>query len=194
MKQILAIVFLLFLTTNVIFAQQGLEIGLKVLPQTTWIFNDDDFAAGSELDFEPKFEMAYGLNVGVNLSDRFGIQSGIIYSPQGQKYAHKNELLLGTAAKSSEINLNYLQVPVLLKFNSDPMAVFSFVMGAGVQFGFLQNAAYYINNVQVDSLVLGDNPANFYNEKDLSVIFNIGTQINVTEPVSYTHLRAHETS
>ena len=66
------------------------------------------------------------------------------------------------------------------------MSVFSFVAGAGVQFGFLQDAKYYINNVQIDSVLLGDNAAAFYNEKDLSVIFNIGTQINVTEHLNLT--------
>ena len=186
MKRILAIVFLLFFATNAIFAQQGLEIGLKVLPQTTWVFNDDDFAAGDELDFDKKFELAYGLNIGINLSDRFGIQSGVIYSPQGQKYKHDGEMIFGTTAKTSEVRLNYLQIPVLLKLNSDPMSVISFVAGAGVQFGFLQDAQYLVNNVKIDSVLLGDNAINFYNKKDLSVVFNIGTQINVTEHLNLT--------
>ncbi|MGB1206861.1 MAG: outer membrane beta-barrel protein [Chitinophagales bacterium] len=181
MKQTLAVILLLFLTTTTIFAQRGLEVGLKVLPQTSWIFNDDDFEAGDALDFEPKFKMAYGLNIGINLSDRFGIQSGVIYSPQGQKYTHTNEIFLGTIANTSEVRLNYIQIPVLLKLNSDPMSVFSFVAGAGVQFGFLQDAKYYINNVEINKTLLGDDATEFYNEKDLSVVFNIGTQINVTE-------------
>jgi hypothetical protein len=117
-------------------AQKGLEVGVFVQPQNTWIMNQEDFDAGSEIDFRPTFGVSSGLNVGFNFTDNIGIRSGFTFlSSQGMNY--KSDV---GAGYEPSVKMNYMKVPLMLKFNSDPSASTSFLFTAGVNLGFLTSA------------------------------------------------------
>ncbi len=155
-------------------AQQGLEIGLRVNPQSIWIFNDDDFAVGDALDFENSFGMAYGLNVGYNMTDNFGIHAGVLVSSQGQRYVTD---ILGNDF-NSQIDLNYLKVPVLLKLNSNPSSTVGFLFQVGPQFSFL-NSATYTNDLDVEQDL-----KETYKSMAVELTFSLGTRIMLADALS----------
>ncbi len=174
----LGVLLLLLWAMPQVFAQTGLELGAKYIPQTVWHFNNADFSEGDKLNFTPTYTRAYGLHFGVNFSDFFGVQSGYILSEQGQKYVHKH---VGSA-ESSEIRLSYRKIPLLLKFNTDPISGISFIANAGLQLGVLTEATYLENNESVD---LGIDYTDWYNNTDVSVLLGAGARFNVSEVLNF---------
>lgn len=110
------------------YAQEGtVKVGAALLPQNTWLLNQDDSDAGPNLDYEVTWGFAGGLTVAYNFTDYLGVGLDVLYSSQGQKY--KGTLTAGTY--TAQTRLNYLKLPLLLRFNSDPNSPvqFSFFIG-----------------------------------------------------------------
>lgn len=111
-----------------LYAQEGtFKLGALLLPQNTWLLNQDDTDAGPELDYEVTWGFAGGLSAAYNFTNYVGVGLDILYSSQGQKYKGSGTGYTMTARTS----LNYLKLPLLLRFNSDPAAPlqFSFFLG-----------------------------------------------------------------
>ncbi|QQS29983.1 MAG: PorT family protein [Sphingobacteriales bacterium] len=170
-------VFLFFILSAPAFAQKGLEVGVRVIPQSVWIINDDDAARGDGLDYTRTWGMAYGLNVGYNFLSSLGIQTGLLISGQGQKYVGDGS----SGFETSQTKLNYLKIPVMLKFNSNPDAGACFVGTAGIQFGLLTGAKQIVDDEEVDFGALGLELKDAYNKADLSAAFSLGSRFRVTD-------------
>jgi hypothetical protein len=70
-----------------IWAQEGaFRIGAVLLPQSTWLLNQDDSDAGPELDYEVTWGFAGGISASYNFNDYLGVGLDVLYSNQGQKY------------------------------------------------------------------------------------------------------------
>jgi len=80
-----------------------------------------------DYDFEYKYGFAAGIYYSIGLSDTFSIQPEILYSQMGSEFS------------DSELELDYISVPILLKFggNRGEWAIF-----AGPQFDYLLSAEY----------------------------------------------------
>ena len=133
-KNYLLIAFLLVATYSTCFAQKGLEIGLRVFPQATTLVNDDDFAAGDELNFKVPFKFGGGLTVGYNFTNSVGLYTGVLFSPQGTKYVNGDKTL------EWEAKLNYIKIPFVVKANSNPNNGVCFLFNAGIEYGILSSA------------------------------------------------------
>ena len=152
-------------------AQKGLEFGAFVQPQTHWIMNDQDFEAGDELDFRVPYSMGIGINVGYNFSDMLGLRTGLSYDTNGQDYVNNSV----DPSINSSIVLNYLKVPVYLKFNTNTQSKLSFLFLAGPQFGLLTKAeSFFDEDDPVDQM---EQYANF----ELSAAGALGLQINMDD-------------
>jgi hypothetical protein len=117
-----------------IWAQEGaFRIGAVLLPQSTWLLNQDDSDAGPELDYEVTWSFAGGISASYNFNDYLGVGLDVLYSNQGQKYKGTKSGTTYTA----KATLNYLKLPLLLRFNSDPNSVVQFNAFLGPQFSFL---------------------------------------------------------
>jgi len=115
-------------------AQEGaIRIGAVLLPQSTWLLNQDDSDAGPELDYESTWGFAGGVSASYNFTDYLGVGLDVLYSSQGQKYKGTESGISYTA----KTTLNYLKLPLLLRFNSDPNSVVQFNAFLGPQFSFL---------------------------------------------------------
>ena len=115
-------------------AQEGaIRIGAVLLPQSTWLLNQDDSDAGPELDYESTWGFAGGVSASYNFTDYLGVGLDVLYSSQGQKYKGTQSGIPYTA----KTTLNYLKLPLLLRFNSDPNSVVQFSAFLGPQFSFL---------------------------------------------------------
>ena len=177
MKKLLLAV-LVMLMSSALYAQRGIEIGVEVIPQSTWIFNKTDSDKGPILDYSPTWGVAMGAHFGINFSDNIGAQVGFLYSKQGQKY--ENE---GLAYTTSETSLDYIKFPFLLKFNSDPSANTGFVFKIGAQLGLLTSAAILLDEVDV-GLVAGNDVKDLYNGTDLAAVIDMGVRFNVSDNVN----------
>jgi len=117
-----------------IWAQEGaIRIGAVLLPQSTWLLNQDDSDAGPEQDYEVTWGFAGGISASYNFNDYLGVGLDVLYSNQGQKYKGTKSGITYTA----KTTLNYLKLPLLLRFNSDPNSVVQFSAFLGPQFSFL---------------------------------------------------------
>ncbi|GIV22811.1 MAG: PorT family protein [Bacteroidia bacterium] len=130
----LRLVLLALLLTGWAWAQEGtFKIGAAVLPQNTWLLNQDDSDAGPELDYEVTWGFAGGLTLGYNFTDYLGVGLDVLYSSQGQKYKGTVSGVNWTA----QTRLNYLKLPLLLRFNSDPNSPVQFSFFVGPQLNLL---------------------------------------------------------
>jgi hypothetical protein len=116
-------------------AQEGtFRIGAVLLPQNTWLLNQDDSDAGPELDYEVTWGFAGGIGTFYNFNDYLGVGLDVLYSNQRQKYKGRES---DTTYYTAKTTLNYLKVPLLFRFNSDPNSVVQFSAFLGPQFSFL---------------------------------------------------------
>lgn len=179
-RNFLVLFVLALMFTAPAFAQKGLEVGVRIIPQSVWIINDDDAARGDGLDYTRTWGMAYGVQAGYNFLDFLGLQTGLLVSSQGQKYVHD-----GSAGfETSQVKLNYLKIPILLKVNSSPDAGAQFVATAGVQMGILTNAKYYTDDEEVNITGLLGNDISYkdlFSSGDLAAVFSLGARFRVSD-------------
>lgn len=172
---------LLMATSSSVFAQQGFEFGAQVMPQLTLIVNDDDFAAGDELNFRTTAHLAYGIHAAYNFSDHLGVQTGLLFSTQGQKYVSDEPT---PDTYTSEVRMNYLKIPVLLKFNSNPEASAQFVATVGPQFGLLNKVTNYYNDEKITYTNLPGEIRDIkdaYKSMDLGAVLSLGARFRLTD-------------
>lgn len=111
MKNFILIVLTAFLTTSVI--SQEIDLGLKA---------GANFASITDASgLSNRTGFLIGVFAGVKFSDKLGIQGDLLYSQQGANLDPK------------DINLNYINVPIVLKY----YLVQGFNLQAGPQFGFI---------------------------------------------------------
>ncbi len=183
-KQILFVFFALLMSVPA-FSQAGLEVGAFVMPQSVWVFNKDDSDQGARLDYVPKYSFAYGAKVGFNFSDAIGLQTGLIISKQGQDYDSDGSGAFGGILPSSWVgtdrtmDLTYLKIPLLLKFNSNPDAGTAFLFTFGPQLAFLTNAESSVDDVaeSFNGYTLED----LYEGNYLGLVMSIGARFSIGE-------------
>lgn len=151
MKKILSllIVTLILGGATELRAQQGTKITLWGGPQFVSMVNVDDFLgsfANTGLQKVSTYRAGGGIDLIHNFSDMYGIQSGAYYSQQGQKYSGFVVTDLNTNDTintnfTSHVYLNYVRIPLMLRFNSEFAAEeqMSLSIFGGVQLGILQN-------------------------------------------------------
>jgi Outer membrane protein beta-barrel domain len=167
MKKLLTIVFLLTIHFAA-FSQEGPFIGARVIPQSAWILNQDDFDSNI-LDFKTPFSVALGIAGGYMFSDLLGVEVNLLYSPQGQKYI----------ADTSGVDLfskknNNLKIPILFRYRSESDKA-AFLFNAGPEFGFLMSSKMTFPNANdIDT-------KQYYNSFDFAVLVQIGTSIMIGE-------------
>ena len=101
------------------------EFGLRFFPTVTYLsFNT---AAGDVVKGEATLNYGYGAMLGFNFTRHFGIMAEADYLGIEQKYKDQ--------ALDRVVHLNYINVPVMLQFNTDKKAPVNLNLVAGPQFG-----------------------------------------------------------
>jgi hypothetical protein len=133
MKKLLsgAVLLLSLAAFNKTYAQKGFSISVKGTPQFSWLSNSDDNDNGK---FEKKttFNTNFGVGGAYNFTNNLGVGIDVLYSLQGQKYD-----LSGVEANQK---LDYLKVPVMFLYNTNPDKLVSFIAKAGPQVSFLTSS------------------------------------------------------
>ncbi len=113
--------------------------GPKVAYQTVWILNQNNYGL-SEMDYELTGGLAYGLSLGVDWSEHWGMQFEFQFAHQGQDYRDNIglQLILGVNDVfdvGKTVDLRYGQVPLLVRYRGGGEGA-SFLGLLGPQFGF----------------------------------------------------------
>lgn len=108
----------LALATSGVAQAQNVRFGLKGGPSYTTVVGQHVAGAASKWDFHG------GVLVNIKLSDRFSLQPEVLYSQKGTKGADD----------SNRINLNYVDLPVLLRVATGLGGLF---IEGGPQLGYL---------------------------------------------------------
>jgi Outer membrane protein beta-barrel domain len=104
---------------------QSFEVGLRFMPT----FNSFEITTPGNGRVKSEFSTGFGVGglLGVNLWEHVGIQGEVIYSTISQKYKESNS--------EREINLKYLNIPVLLSLNTGKTKIVNLNLVAGPQVG-----------------------------------------------------------
>lgn len=182
---LLALALLLTLVVNSpVQAQKGWKLGGFFLPQAVNLYNPHDFdLPSSRYEWEPLAGMAVGVQTGYHFNNVFGFRLNVLYSQEGDRYS----AIAGTpSARYNFTNrLEYVQVPLLLTLNTNPvLSKWTFAVSAGAQANLLV-AAYEYNDVQQvlpvvpEEVISLPSVRNRYADLTYSAVGEIGTDVKV---------------
>lgn len=109
-------------------AQKGFYAGAQGAAQLSVMFNEADVDQPGA-DYRSKFGTAFGVNGGYNFSKHMGVGTEVTYSTIKQRYTDNSS--------SFNQKFNYLKIPVLFTYNTNPGRKFMFTAKAGPQLGIL---------------------------------------------------------
>lgn len=105
-------------------AQKG-EFGVRFMP--TFSAFDVQTSSGGTVSGEVTFGFGAGLLLAMNITEHVGIQAEVIYNEVSQKYAEDNI--------QREVNLQYVNIPLLLSLNTGKTNPVNFNFVVGPQIG-----------------------------------------------------------
>lgn len=163
---------------------KGFHIGAFISINNVWLNKKQYSADENTASITPKvqFGKAYGLNIGYDYTDRWGIELESQISEQGQKYKMKELSEEHDCIK--DVNLLYLKFPLMIKYkhtfinnyNSKPIAL-SFLFGP--QVGFLLK-----KDVRMDGNELKNTPE--YNKTEFGIAGGFDFDLFMTRNLALT--------
>jgi hypothetical protein len=175
MKKLLSLSLLIVTIAFSAQAQKGLHLGIKAIPQSTWMFNNAD-SDNPEFIYKSTFRSAFGLDADYHFTDGVGAGINLLFSAQGQKFEDRDGFFQGFR------KLTYLKLPILLNFNTSSESVVMFKGSIGPQFSFPLRATLETNSVGFfGSNVSSETDIKDYYKVDIGVVFGFGLGFNITE-------------
>lgn len=102
------------------------KFGVKAGPQLSNLVGNDD------IDSESKFGIQAGAYANIRISESFAFQPEVLYSMQGAKQESTQDLGIGTYRVEDKVKLDYINVPLMVKWYAYDGLNFEF----GPQVGF----------------------------------------------------------
>lgn len=149
-------------------AQKGIHLGVEGSPQMSWQMNKDD-------DKNPQFQYmntvssSYGINLGIGITNNFGLGVSGLYSFQGQRY----KIYEIERSKRTE----YVKIPLLLIFNANLDPNVMFIVKVGPQLGLLTNAK--LVNKEGNEIITNQKKA--YMKYDVGALITAGFGFNLAD-------------
>jgi len=116
----LSLFVLLAFVPQILNAQKG-EFGVRFMPTISSL--DVQSSSGGQISGDATVGFGAGIFLGFNFSDNFGLQGEAIYSTLNQKYTEDDV--------EKEIKLEYINIPLLLSFNTGKLKPVNFNVVAG---------------------------------------------------------------
>ena len=171
MKKLLMYFSLLMFANSINAQHSGFFAGLNGALQLSLIFNSDDHDLGGELNYETTITQAFGLDLGYKFNPKVGVQTGIIYSQQGQKY-----ITTGNPNANYSTDLSYIKFPILLSYHFRSNKKISFFVQAGFQLSVLTEAkSSRLNVFGIYSAAYKD-VKNYYSSLPIELAMGCGVQ------------------
>lgn len=142
MKNLTLLVVALLLA-GPIFAQPGLELTAGYTPGMSFVLNDDDFAAGEELNYQVTYGSHVGLTVGFNFSEKVGVTTGFGLASINQNYVTDYDNRTRDEQDRGYRRTTYIRIPLMVRIGGDPTAPSSAFFRFGPHLDFLAGANGY---------------------------------------------------
>ena len=117
---------------QILVAQNGFEIGPRLIPNYSFILNIDDYKSSTK--YIANFGLNYGFEIAYSLDEYLSVRSGYYHIVIGDTYVQGNVLI--------QKWIKYNKIPIVLKLNSEPYdgRLISFYFGP--QLAFINNAEH----------------------------------------------------
>lgn len=149
-------------------AQKGFYVGTQGAGQVNIMFNKTD-ADKPGSDYKSTFGTSFGVSGGYNFTNHFGVATEVNYSKLKQHYSDNTTHFTQ--------KFNYLKVPVLFTYNTDPARKFIFTAKAGPQLGILMNSKISAaSDPKMNGSVMGN-----YNKFTLGAMVGTGVRMRVAD-------------
>jgi len=157
---------------------QSLEVGVQGMYNATGVIDPNNYGM-HDGDYQFKYVGEFGIFGTFKFNKHIGVQIEVNTSSEGYSNASSPSFPF-----TRNVNLNYLQVPILLKYNTDGSVLRYYLMG-GVQFGFLNSAKYNVDSAS--KTIISDASTNRYNSSDFGVVIATGLEVNFL-PMLYANI------
>ncbi|MBX3102208.1 MAG: PorT family protein [Bacteroidetes bacterium] len=134
------------------YAQKGLHLGIRIMPQYTQLRNADDASAPETAhSYQTTWGMTAGFSSMYALDNYWSFGTNLLYSSQGHTYTHSYDTGLGSmATATNEQRLRYVKMPFLVKWNTDATQKLAFMVEGGLQPGLLISAEETRRNLRIE--------------------------------------------
>lgn len=167
--------------SSTLFAQEGFSIGIKGMPQNTWLLNQDDSDAGT-FGYVSTWGSAFGIALHNNFGEAAGLEIDILYSQQGQKFELKTPG--GDLIGEGQTKVTYLKIPVLFAFSSNPGASTQFYGTVGPQFSLLQKAEGEFDGEEFNDISADVELKDAYSSLDIGAVLSLGAQFSLNDELT----------
>ena len=143
----LALTLIFILAIGGLYAQKGWYVGLRVVPQSTWILNQQDSDAGEQyFSYVKTYGVASGVGGGYAFNNHIGVFADLLYSSQGQAHSYEATVDGKTRTFTDEVRLRYLKLPVMFRLTTNTERKTAFVFQFGPQIDYLVSVKQFIGN------------------------------------------------
>lgn len=163
----ISVAAILFINTIHVHAQ-SVEFGLRLMP--TFSSFDLKTSSGGTVKGEARVGFGAGALLGFNFTDHVGVQGEIIYTTVSQKYKESDI--------ERQVNLRYVNIPLLLSLNTNKSGGVNFNIVAGPQIGISAGSSLRIsgnNSTDSTQAVLS------VKKGDLGVAYGAGVDFGINE-------------
>ena len=198
MKKICFTILFAVMSTS-LFAQAGVQVGIRLNPELTWLINKSDADAGDELDFKSHFSyLSFGVGALFNANNNFGLGIDVLFSREGQAFKGiwsptpdsdvysaivATQLFLNDTVISGDYEalaeLNYVKLPLMLSLTSDNTRPFFVNLLVGPQLNFLQGVAQEVDGKDFEYPKTDITPKDLYRPVTINGILAVGGSYNL---------------
>lgn len=161
----------IFGTNHGAYAQKGFNVSVKATPHLSWMLNADNKDIPS-YESKATFGASFGVGTGYNFTNNLGIGLDVLYSLQGQKYE--------VAGIEAIQKLNYLKIPLMFTYNTNPASKIVFNAKLGPQIGIRTSSK--ITDGDHNDIIADAN--SIYSSTDFGAVAGAGVRFSLTKKLS----------
>jgi hypothetical protein len=169
-KYFKVITFLIACSITKANSQQGLQIGIEVTPQMSWIINNND-QTNTQFQYQNTLSGSFGITTQYNFTNTLGAGINVLYSSQGQRYRLNNIERI----KKTE----YVKVPLLLIYNYSLNNNTNLIGKIGPQYSIMMGAQL----IDIEGNEILSNYSEAYQSYDIGFVLITGIGNKITEHI-----------
>ena len=138
-KRIICYGLIFLFLTNVSFAKDRWSIELSLKPQTITCIGNNEFLNSETIKRKADLKLEYGLDINIQLLEKFSIGMGAYYNPQGIK---EETIKIGNREEDYffHADMKYLRIPLNFKYKLWHTKDYNIIFSIGAAYNHLLDA------------------------------------------------------